>query len=180
VKTAISYIAKDSIPKDSIPKDSILKDSVFPYPQPVWSNSVQQPSSHSSTLTRHLRLGVLTIELVALRNRRGVVNVALFDSPDGYPSNAELAVRCGKFSITDVPLIIQFEDLPYGEYAATLHHDENGDSKLTCNALGIPKEGIGFSGNPKIWKGIPPFHRSAFQFTPDAKEISITMKYLLP
>lgn len=142
---------------------------------------MQHPSSQSSTLTRHAaQFGILTIELVALRNRRGVVNVALFDSPTGYPSNAEQAIRCGKFPITDVPLIIRFEDLPYGEYAASLHHDETGDAQLTCNALGIPKEGIGFSGNPKIWKGVPPFRRSAFQFAPGAEEISITMKYLLP
>lgn len=142
---------------------------------------MQHPSSHSPTLKRHLsRLGTLTIELVALRNRRGVVNVALFAGPDGYPSNAELAVRSGQFPIADVPLIIQFDELPYGEYAATIHHDETMDATLTCNALGIPKEGIGFSGNPRIWKGIPPFRRSAFEFAPGSEAISITMKYLLP
>jgi uncharacterized protein (DUF2141 family) len=142
---------------------------------------VQHPFSPSPTLSRNsIRLGTLTIELAALRNQAGVVNVALFDSPDGYPSNAVKAVRSAQFSITNVPLIIQFSDLPYGEYAAAIHHDETMDAKLTCNALGIPKEGIGFSGNPKIWKGIPAFHRSAFQFAPGDEAISITMKYLLP
>ncbi|WP_416666002.1 DUF2141 domain-containing protein [Egbenema bharatensis] len=142
---------------------------------------MQHQPSPSPTLARNaIRLGILTIELVALRNQTGVVNIALFDSPDGYPSNAVKAVRSGQFPIIDVPLIIQISDLPYGEYAVAIHHDETMDAKLTCNALGIPKEGIGFSGNPKIWKGIPAFHRSAFQFAPGDETISITMKYLLP
>lgn len=126
------------------------------------------------------QLGTLTIEFTAFRNRNGVVNVALFQGADGFPSDPAKAVRSGCFPITDLPLIVQFADLPYGCYAATAHHDENVDGTLNCNGLGIPKEGIGFSRNPKIWKGVPPFHRTAFEFSLDQMEITITMKYLLP
>lgn len=137
------------------------------------------PSSVLSTIER-TRLGTLTLELTALRNTTGLVNVALFDSPDGFPSDVSKTVRSGCFPITDLPLVIQFADLPYGQYAATVHHDENMDATLNCNALGIPKEGIGFSGNPKIWKGVPPFQRAVFEFAPGSTIVSITMKYLLP
>lgn len=136
------------------------------------------PDSLLSTLER-IRLDTLTIELTDLRNDAGLINVALFDSPDGFPSDPGKAVRSGCFSITTLPLVIEFADLPYGQYAATVHHDENMDAKLNCNALGIPKEGIGFSGNPKIWKGIPPFQRTVFEFAPDNTVMAITMKYLL-
>lgn len=137
------------------------------------------PNSALSTLER-TQIGTLTLELTALRNKTGLVNVALFNSSDGFPSDVNKAVRSGCFSITDLPLIIEFADLPYGQYAATVHHDENMDATLNCNALGIPKEGIGFSGNPKIWKGVPPFQRALFEFAPDNTMVAITMKYLLP
>jgi uncharacterized protein (DUF2141 family) len=45
--------------------------------------------------------------------------------------------------------------------------------------LGIPLEGIGFSGNPKIWKGIPPFDRTRFAFAVDRDVVEIRMRYLL-
>lgn len=136
-----------------------------------------QGSNSASTLG--LQTATLTIELADLRNRAGVVCVALFAGPEGYPSDADRAVRSGCFSIAELPCTVSFPDLPFGWYAAAVHHDENMDGQLNCNALGIPKEGIGFSGNPAIWKGVPAFQKAAFEFTPEAPPVTITMKYLL-
>lgn len=138
-----------------------------------------RPDVHASLLEQ-TRLGTLTLELVGLRNRKGVVNVALFNSAEGFPNDADKAVRSGSYPVSSLPLEIELADLPYGQYAISVHHDENMDSKLNCNALGIPKEGIGFSGNPHIWMGVPPFHRTAFHLTPGSQVVSITMRYLLP
>jgi uncharacterized protein (DUF2141 family) len=121
----------------------------------------------------------LTIELTDLRNCQGVLCVALFSSPEGYPNDSTQAVRSGCFAIETLPCLVTFADLPYGWYAATVHHDENMDGQLNCNALGIPKEGVGFSGNPRIWKGVPAFAKAAFEFSPDSPQISISLKYLL-
>lgn len=137
------------------------------------------PDATLSTLERAW-LGTLTLEIAALRNDAGLVNVALFNNPDGFPTDPSKAVQSGSYPITQSPLLIQFADLPPGSYAVAVHHDENMDEMLNCNALGIPKEGIGFSGNPKIWKGAPSFQRSLFQFAPSTTIVSITMKYLLP
>lgn len=138
------------------------------------------PHTSASVVEQARRSATLLLELAALRNRKGVVNVALFNSQDGFPNDARKAVRSGCFPIAELPLVIPFADLPYGKYAISVHHDENMDSKLNCNALGIPIEGIGFSGNPQIWRGVPAFHRTAVEFTPDRQIVSITMKYLLP
>lgn len=133
--------------------------------------------SVSSTLDR--QRSTLILELTDLRNREGVVCVALFASPGGFPNDPDQAVRSGCFAITELSCELQFENLPYGWYAAAVHHDENMDGKLNCNTLGIPREGIGFSGNPRIWKGAPPFQKAAFEFLPDRSIVNITMKYLL-
>lgn len=138
-----------------------------------------QSFGSNSGSTLETECATLTIELSELRNRKGVVCIALFASPAGYPSDPDAAVRSGCFAIDSLPCQLSFADLPYGWYAAAVHHDEDMDGKLTCNQLGIPKEGIGFSGNPRIWQGIPSFQKSAFEFTPVSPEINITMKYLL-
>lgn len=141
-------------------------------------SAVPHPSASVAEQAR--RSATLLLELTALRNRKGVVNVALFSSQDGFPNNAAKAIRSGCFPISELPLVLPFDNLPYGKYAISVHHDENMDSKLNCNALGIPIEGIGFSGNPHIWMGVPPFHRTAVEFSLDRQTVSITMKYLLP
>ena len=121
----------------------------------------------------------LIVELTGLRNRKGVVNIALFASAEGFPSDPDQAIRSDSFPIDTIPFEIEVPDLPSGWYAVTVHHDENMDGQLNCNALGIPKEGIGFSGNPQIWRGVPPFQKAAFELTPSSNFVSITMKYLL-
>ncbi|HEY9700619.1 MAG TPA: DUF2141 domain-containing protein [Trichocoleus sp.] len=132
-------------------------------------------SQASSARTRQS----LIVELTGLHNRKGVVNVALFASANGFPSDPNQAIRSGSFPIDAIPFEIELPALPCGRYAITVHHDENMDGQLNCNALGIPKEGIGFSGNPQIWRGVPAFQKAAFDLTPDHNFISITMKYLL-
>ncbi|ELR99500.1 DUF2141 domain-containing protein [Gloeocapsa sp. PCC 73106] len=121
----------------------------------------------------------LTIQVSGLRNANGNLCVALFNSPDGYPSNITEAIRLSSVLIETTPQVILFEELAYGTYAIVAFHDENGDSKLNTNFLGIPKEGIGFSGDPKIWRGVPAYEKVKFEFTPEEKTIGITMKYLL-
>jgi uncharacterized protein (DUF2141 family) len=140
-----------------------------------------QPAPNSASTSASIidvQRSTLTLELTELRNHQGLLCVAMFTNPDGFPSSPDKTCRSGCFEITGLPCELHFEDLPFGWYAIAVHHDENMDGKLNCNALGIPKEGIGFSGNPRIWQGAPSFQKAAFEFSPDCKLVSITMKYL--
>ena len=141
---------------------------------------MQSNASNSSASALKLsQCSTLTLELAELRNRQGVICAALFAHADGYPNNPDKAIRSGCFPITELPCLLVFPELPFGVYAAAIHHDENMDGKLNCNPLGIPKEGIGFSGDPRIWKGMPAFERCQFQFSSENTIFTITMKYLL-
>lgn len=40
---------------------------------------------------------------------------------------------------------IILKDIPKGNYAVTLYHDENSDKKCNTNFLGVPNEPYGFS-----------------------------------
>ncbi len=119
----------------------------------------------------------LTLKITALRSQEGVVCVALFPSAEGFPDNADKATIAECFPISEIPLSITFEDIQYGCYAVTVFHDENADGELNRGAFGIPQEGLGFSGNPRLWKGPPEFQQADFEFAPSHTAVEIEMKY---
>lgn len=119
----------------------------------------------------------LTLRITELRNQQGVVCVALFSSADGFPDNTAKAMKAEGFPIKEIPLNITLADIPFGQYAVTVFHDENADGDLNTGVFGIPQEGIGFSENPKVWKGPPQFQQANFSFTPENPVVEIAMKY---
>ncbi|NME69761.1 DUF2141 domain-containing protein [Flammeovirga aprica] len=66
-------------------------------------------------------------------------------------------------------------NLPKGEYAIAVWHDENNNNELDKNWVGIPKEKYGFSNNPDSKFGPPDFKEAAFNFNQN-KTISLTIK----
>ena len=65
-------------------------------------------------------------------------------------------------------------DLPKGEYAVMVFHDEDDNDELKTNWFGMPKEGVGNSNNHK---GIPSFKKSVFKLSDD-KTIKINLFYM--
>ncbi len=65
-----------------------------------------------------------------------------------------------------------------GTYAISAVHDENGNGKLDT-AVMMPKEGFGFSRNPKISFGPPKFKKASFAVGDEASAQTVKMKYML-
>ena len=118
----------------------------------------------------------LTLTINELRNQKGEVCVALFESKAGFPEDDEQAVCNQCFAISALPMTVDFE-VPHGSYAVSLLHDENKDGELNTNIVGIPKEGIGFSNDPRIIKGTPSFEKTRFEFNEDNQSVEIAVKY---
>jgi len=57
---------------------------------------------------------------------------------------------------------VTIENIPPGEYAISIFHDENDNGKLDTNFIGIPKEPYGFSNNPVIKLRPPTFMEAKF------------------
>lgn len=59
---------------------------------------------------------------------------------------------------------LQFGDLAEGTYALVVFHDENDNGIVDHNALGLPKEQLGFSGGFRLglFSGLPNFKKLAF------------------
>ena len=92
--------------------------------------------------------GDLTIVVTGFENDDGEVLIAVSNSRENYESNDSAFVGA-KVKIENRMVEYIFEDLPFGEYAIRLFHDENMDGELNSNFLGIPTEDYGFSNNAR-------------------------------
>jgi uncharacterized protein (DUF2141 family) len=101
----------------------------------------------------------LRIHVDGLRNSIGVVGSVIFTSPDGWPENLSKAYKSGPTPIDagERQVTAVWEGIPPGDYGVVVLHDENSNMKLDRNFFGWPKEGFGFSNNPHIGMGPPPF-----------------------
>jgi len=78
----------------------------------------------------------------------------------------------------DKPGDLHFADLPSGNYAIALFHDENGNGRIDTR-FGIPTEGVGFSNNPRMWFGPPSFSAAHFAVTNQPIGETVRLKYFL-
>ncbi len=112
-----------------------------------------------------------------LRSPKGLLQVCLtanersFPDCDDDPAARRLTVRAKEG-------VARFENLPAGQYALAIVHDENGNNKLDTFA-GIPKEGIGFSRNPSFSFGPPRFSQVLFVAQGAGTAQRVRIKYFL-
>ncbi|MBN2543987.1 DUF2141 domain-containing protein [bacterium] len=114
-----------------------------------------------------------------LRNEKGLVRMALFNSPDGFPKDKEKVFRSAQATIKDGTSKVVYDNLPYGTYAIVLLHDENLDDDMNYNFLGIPKEGYGASNDAVRKFAAPKFEDAKFMLEADSLVLNITAQYWL-
>ena len=115
----------------------------------------------------------LSIAVEGVKTSEGRISVAVYNESEGFLEFDRVyrvdSVRARK-GITHLSI----EDLPEGEYALAIFHDENGNNKLDTNWLGIPKEAVGFSRARMKTFGPPTFRECALKIRADS-EIRITL-----
>ncbi|MEA5597070.1 DUF2141 domain-containing protein [Rivularia sp. UHCC 0363] len=119
----------------------------------------------------------LGVTVKGLKNQKGQVCFSLFSSSRGFPSNDKRAIKAQCVKLGDSNVKLNIPSLKAGTYAIAMFHDSNGDGKLNTNGLGIPKEGFGFSRNPRILTGPPKFGDSAVFVVGSSTNIEIDMNY---
>lgn len=119
----------------------------------------------------------IKVDVTNLRNNNGFVLLSLFKDGEGYPDNSEKAFKKLKAGISDKKATAIFSDIPPGQYAIAILHDENNDQKINKNSLGKPKEGYGFSNNVIGAFGPPAFKRASFRYNGTSITITIKTRY---
>jgi len=118
--------------------------------------------------------GKFILSVVGFENNDGKVMIALFNSEESYSETGE------KFKSISLEIKEQkcewiIEELPFGEYAIKLFHDENGDGKMDKNMLGIPSEDYGFSNNAAGSFGPADYENAKFIFNLSSQKHEINL-----
>lgn len=106
--------------------------------------------------------GSISLQVSGLRNNKGQVLVSVFRNAKGFPDQPELAIRKYQLPISNKSSSVEIPDLPAGDYAIAVLHDENSDARMNTNWVGWPKEGFGFSNNAMGVFGPPSFNKARF------------------
>lgn len=119
---------------------------------------------------------LLNLNVLNIKANKGVIQVLIFKSSDGFPEEVHKAVKSLSIPVKNFSASVVIEDLSPGKYAISLFHDEDGDGKLRKNSVGIPVDKYGFSNNPTLFFGPPSFSKCAFSVNSSPVLIEIALK----
>lgn len=133
----------------------------------IFSNSFANPAEFYS----------LTVEVEKLRNSQGEVQFSLYNKDETIPDEKYTKYfKMKKGKIIDASSKAVFNNLPKGNYAINILHDENQDGKIDKGFF-LPKEGIGFSNYTSVGPtNRPNFKKASFQIESDT-EVEINIIY---
>jgi uncharacterized protein (DUF2141 family) len=123
-------------------------------------------------------MGDLTVRFAGLRSMKGMIRACLTRDP-------QLFLKCDRDPSAlkaNVPASaeahMEFPAVPPGDYVLAVVHDENANDKVDT-FMGIPKEGVGFSGNPAMSFGPPKYAAARFHVPAGPSETDVRLKYFL-
>lgn len=118
----------------------------------------------------------LNVHVTGFRNNTGTAGSLVFATPAGWPDNAANTIVHGGFPIADRQAQLTFK-VPAGRYAVVVIHDENSNMKLDRNFFGVPREGFGFSHNPRVSFSAPSFQSAVIPVACPKAQFEIKLIY---
>jgi uncharacterized protein (DUF2141 family) len=123
-------------------------------------------------------VGDITVVITNLRSGDGEVLVSLYDTAEGFPRDRSAIIRSAAVPADASGKVrTVFEDLPHGEYAIAVLHDEDSSKDMTFGAFHLPKEGHCFSNNVKVLFKAPKFKKAKFTLDGDDVTQTLRMRY---
>ncbi|MFT3968120.1 MAG: DUF2141 domain-containing protein [Sphingobium sp.] len=120
----------------------------------------------------------LIVTVTGLRSAKGMLRGCLTRNPAFFP-NCDKDPNSLKESMPAAASArLHFTGMPSGDYALSILHDENANAKLDT-MLGIPKEGVGFSENPRLRFSAPKFDAARFHMGTSDISKTVKIKYFL-
>ncbi|MCX2980203.1 DUF2141 domain-containing protein [Halieaceae bacterium IMCC14734] len=118
----------------------------------------------------------LTVTVSDIKSDVGALNITLYNNPDDWLSDRVFATKQLRISESMVEGIIttSFEVEP-GEYAVSVHHDNNDNGKMDTNFIGIPKEPLGLSNGAVPKYGPPKYKDAVFSVGADGASMPIKL-----
>lgn len=117
----------------------------------------------------------LTVRITGLNAGKGQLRIAVFNSEQTWLDESA-AVYKTVLEGDSRERAWRIGDVPHGEYAVAVFHDENRDGKLNRSVLGIPQEQYGFSNNARGVFGPANWKDSRFAVANATTEVAIEIK----
>ena len=122
--------------------------------------------------------GTIVVTIDGLRNCDGNIRVMLRASEDGFLRDPDSALRTVMSIIEGESVEFVFPDLPFGEYAISAVHDEDGNGNMNRNLFGKPTEGYCISNGVRGGMSGPPgFDDASFILETEELVLSMEMEY---
>lgn len=120
--------------------------------------------------------GQSTLEVTVknIKGKKGSIMIGLFTTEQDFMKKAVYG-KIVKPAGNEVTVV--FDNLPSGDYAVSVIHDENGNGTLDTNALGIPKEGFAFGNNAMGNFGPPAFSQAKIVLNGSSATQTVNLKY---
>lgn len=119
----------------------------------------------------------LTVRLTGLRSTKGTVMLCLTARPANFP-DCESRADAHFVNVPATQASATFAGVAPGRWAIAVVHDQDGDGRLDT-LLGVPREGIGFTRNPKLGWGPPSFDSAAVDMGDGDRVERVRLKYFL-
>ena len=118
----------------------------------------------------------LTVVISDVRSDIGVLNIGIYDNKNDWLGSSTVQKRSLTVREHNVGGVVttSFEVEP-GEYAISVHHDDNDNGKMDTNFIGIPKEPTGLSNGAVPKFGPPKYKDAAFLVTNEDLEMPIKL-----
>lgn len=122
--------------------------------------------------------GVGTIEVIVhVKHDAGQVYASLINRAENFPGGDEPPFQAASAKQKDGKARIVFRNVPYGEYAVSAYHDEDGNGSLKTVYGTIPLEGFGVSRDAKGVRGPPKFQDAKFRLDSASATQEIHLNY---
>ena len=120
------------------------------------------------------------IELIIsnIRKKTGIIKIGMYNSDKGFPHNPAVSFSLAKDTISSGILRFFIPIEKPGSFSFSILDDENSNGKMDYFLRIIPKEGFGFSNNPKISGKAPQFSETSFYFSGGLMKVLVKMVYI--
>ena len=119
----------------------------------------------------------IDIQVQGLRNFNGAVRLCLTRNPAHFPACDSDPAAVTRSVPARAAGMIRIQGVSSGIYALSLIHDENSNNRLDT-FLFVPREGFGFSRNPRLRMGPPRFEEVRFAVSGGRVPQVVQMTYL--
>lgn len=124
-----------------------------------------------------IQAGAITVSIPNVKNNNGVVRLALYRSAEGFPGDFQKSFYHESIPAKKDSMTFVLKNIPSGECAVAIIHDENSNNKLDSNFLGKPKEGYGSSNNTKRRFGPPEYEKAKVMLKSKHINLQIFLNY---